>query len=256
MNQLATLAQPESSALDIFNFEGHNVRTTTLQGDLWFVANDVAGALLYSEASAMTRHLDDDERGLSTWQTPSGDQQMLVINESGLYSAILRSRKPEAKRFKKWVTSVLIPGIRKKEFVHVSQMQVSGNVLAQISASYESLKQDMEELKKAFFTSQPRLQLVAVSNQRSGGVSRAEIRERGLMAPTQLAKRLGISTPRLHAILEVLGLQSRVANRYFVTAKAHGHHEVVGVTETKRKGSVEKFLWKESVITEIPKQYL
>lgn len=61
----------------------------------------------------MTRHLDEDEKGLSIVQTLGGSQELLVINESGLYSAILRSRKAEAKRFKKWVTSVVLPAIRK-----------------------------------------------------------------------------------------------------------------------------------------------
>ncbi|WP_110969371.1 BRO-N domain-containing protein [Pseudomonas huaxiensis] len=93
-----------------------------IDGAPWFVANDVSAALLYSEASAMTRHLDDDEKGLSIVQTPpknqhgnfgTTEQEMLIINESGLFSAILRSRKPEAKRFKKWVTSEVLPSLRK-----------------------------------------------------------------------------------------------------------------------------------------------
>lgn len=96
-----------------FNFGKQQVRTLLIGDQPWFVANDVSAALLYSEASAMTRHLDDDEKGLSIMQTPGGDQEMLVINESGLYSAILRSRKAEAKRFKKWVTSEVLPAIRK-----------------------------------------------------------------------------------------------------------------------------------------------
>jgi hypothetical protein len=64
-------------------------------------------------ASDMTRSLDDDEKGTQIVRTPSGDQEMLVINESGLYSAILRSRKPDAKRFKRWITHEVIPSIRK-----------------------------------------------------------------------------------------------------------------------------------------------
>ncbi|MFT2186340.1 BRO family protein [Pseudomonas putida] len=94
-------------------FEKHNVRLLLIDGAPWFVANDVSAALLYSEASAMTRHLDDDEKGLSNVQTLGGEQEMLVINESGLFSAILRSRKPEAKRFKKWVTGEVLPSLRK-----------------------------------------------------------------------------------------------------------------------------------------------
>jgi len=96
-----------------FKFENRQVRTVILGDQPWFVASDVSAALLYSEASAMTRHLDEDEKGLSIVQTLGGDQELLVINESGLYSAILRSRKAEAKRFKKWVTAEVLPAIRK-----------------------------------------------------------------------------------------------------------------------------------------------
>ena len=96
-----------------FNFGKQQVRTLLINDQPWFVANDVSASLQYSEASAMTRHLDDDEKGLSIVQTLGGDQEMLVINESGLYSAILRSRKAEAKRFKKWVTAEVLPAIRK-----------------------------------------------------------------------------------------------------------------------------------------------
>ncbi|WP_236234880.1 BRO-N domain-containing protein [Pseudomonas tohonis] len=97
-----------------FSFEKKKVRTLLVDDQPWFVAVDVAIALQYSEASAMTRHLDDDEKGLSIVQTLGGDQEVLVINESGLYSAILRSRKAEAKRFKKWVTAEVLPAIRKR----------------------------------------------------------------------------------------------------------------------------------------------
>lgn len=96
-----------------FKFGKQQVRTLLIDDQPWFVANDVSAALQYSEASAMTRHLDDDEKGLSIVQTLGGDQEMLIINESGLYSAILRSRKAEAKRFKKWVTAEVLPAIRK-----------------------------------------------------------------------------------------------------------------------------------------------
>ena len=97
-----------------FDFESHNVRIVLDENsEPWFVAADVAQSLDYRMASDMTRSLDDDERGTQIVRTPSGDQEMLVINESGLYSAILKSRKPEAKRFKRWVTHEVLPSIRK-----------------------------------------------------------------------------------------------------------------------------------------------
>lgn len=96
-----------------FQFDTREVRTMLIDDQPWFVAADVSCALEYRIAGDMTRNLDDDEKDTQIVRTPGGDQEMLVINESGLYSAILRSRKAEAKRFKKWVTAEVLPAIRK-----------------------------------------------------------------------------------------------------------------------------------------------
>ena len=102
------------TSLTQFTFHNeYNVRIIDLNGELWFVASDVASALDYRMASDMTRFLDDDEKGTHNLRTPSGSQDLTIINESRLYSAILKSRKPEAKKFKKWVTSEVLPSIRK-----------------------------------------------------------------------------------------------------------------------------------------------
>lgn len=89
------------------------IRALEINDDPWFVAVDIAKALEYRSAYDMTRILDEDEKGTQIVRTHGGEQNAIVINESGLYSAILRSRKPEAKRFKKWITSEVIPSIRK-----------------------------------------------------------------------------------------------------------------------------------------------
>lgn len=89
------------------------VRAIFEDGEHWFVAADIAGILGYREAKDMTRNLDDDEKGAHIVPTLGGDQAVLTINESGLYTAILKSRRKEAKRFKKWVTSTVLPSIRK-----------------------------------------------------------------------------------------------------------------------------------------------
>ena len=96
-----------------FKFETREVRTLLIDDQPWFVASDVASALCYRDAFNMCRNLDEDEKGTQIVSTPGCDQEMTVINESGLYSAILRSRKAEAKRFKKWVTAEVLPAIRK-----------------------------------------------------------------------------------------------------------------------------------------------
>ncbi|MDH4432921.1 Bro-N domain-containing protein [Pseudomonas shirazica] len=96
-----------------FNFGKQQVRTLLIDGEPWFVATDISAALQYRDSFNMCRNLDDEEKGTQIVSTPGGAQEMLAINESGLYSAILRSRKSEAKRFKKWVTAEVLPAIRK-----------------------------------------------------------------------------------------------------------------------------------------------
>ena len=83
------------------------------QGEPWFVAKDVCGCLDLTNAAQTLSYLDDDEKGIISNDTPGGKQQMLVISEPGLYSLVLRSRKPEAKAFKRWVTHDILPSIRK-----------------------------------------------------------------------------------------------------------------------------------------------
>ncbi len=101
------------SSIQLFNFKSHEVRTVTIDSAVWFVAADIAKAVGYSLATDMTKILDDDERGMQIVHTPSGDQPMIVISESGLYHALLKSRKPEAQPFRKWITADVLPAIRK-----------------------------------------------------------------------------------------------------------------------------------------------
>lgn len=103
---------PESNIIP-FSFEGAEVRVIERNGEPWFVLADVCRVLEIGNPSMAASRLDDDERGISSIDTPSGTQEMVIINESGLYSLILTSRKPSAKRLKKWVTSEVLPSIRK-----------------------------------------------------------------------------------------------------------------------------------------------
>ena len=106
----------------VFNFGDYQVRTVIKEGEPWFVAKDVADILDYSEASAMTRHLDDEDKESVKLPIRGQEQELILVNESGLYSAILKSRKPEAKAFKKWVTSTVLPSIRKRGMFSLSDV--------------------------------------------------------------------------------------------------------------------------------------
>lgn len=96
------------------NDEFGEVRTVLIDGEPWFVGKDVATVLGYKEtAKAIRFHVDEEDKGVSILDTPGGRQNITVINEAGVYSLILSSKLPNAKRFKHWVTSEILPAIRK-----------------------------------------------------------------------------------------------------------------------------------------------
>ena len=100
--------------LQIFNNEEFgSVRAITKDNEPWFVASDVAKALGYRMASDMTRRIDEEDKGYTKVRTPGGEQEMSIINESGLYAGVFCSSLDSAKSFKHWVTSEVLPSIRK-----------------------------------------------------------------------------------------------------------------------------------------------
>lgn len=104
MNELQIFKSPEFG----------EIRTLTRDGQPWFVGKDIAVTLGYSNPrDAMAKHVDDEDKGVAKCDTLGGTQELTVINESGLYSLILSSKLPAAKKFKRWVTSEVLPSIRK-----------------------------------------------------------------------------------------------------------------------------------------------
>ncbi|WP_336642085.1 phage antirepressor [Microbacterium sp. USHLN272] len=101
------------SALEVFNFDGADVRTIVINGDPWFVAADVARILGYRDAANFTRRLEDDEKGTHLVSTPGGAQNVTIVSESGLYVAVIGSQLDSARDFKRWVTRDVIPAIRR-----------------------------------------------------------------------------------------------------------------------------------------------
>lgn len=109
----------------VFRFQQqHDVRAVTIDGEPWFAATDVCAALAITNTARALSRLDDDEKGIHSMNTLGGAQDLSTINESGLYSLILTSRKAEAKAFKKWVTSEVLPSIRKTgAYIHAPAMR-------------------------------------------------------------------------------------------------------------------------------------
>lgn len=96
-----------------FEFQGKGVRTVAIDGEPWFVAKDVCEILEIVDPKTSLRGLDEDEKGEHSMPTLGGMQNHTIISESGLYALVFKSRKPEAKEFRKWVTKEVLPQIRK-----------------------------------------------------------------------------------------------------------------------------------------------
>lgn len=132
--------------IQTFDFDGSGIRTLTIGDEPYFVGKDVAQVLGYKDTTnAMKAHVDlEDSRG---WQitTPSGIQTMKVINESGLYNLILGSKLPEAKRFKRWVTSEVLPSLRRNGMYAMDELldnpDLAINALQKLKEEREARRQ-------------------------------------------------------------------------------------------------------------------
>ena len=99
--------------MQVFKYEDNEVRTVEQGGEVWWVLADVCRVLEIQNNRNVARRLDEDEKGVHLMDTLGGGQKLTIISESGLYKVILRSDKPEAKKFTRWVTHEVLPTIRR-----------------------------------------------------------------------------------------------------------------------------------------------
>lgn len=143
--------------VQLFNFESHEVRSLLLNNEPWFVGKDVAEALGYSKArNAIATHIDsEDKKDAPIQGTLGGVQEMTVINESGLYSLVLSSKLPSAKKFKRWVTSEVLPALRKTGQYQVNELsgqELMAKALIEAQNVLAAKDKQIEEMKpKALF---------------------------------------------------------------------------------------------------------
>ena len=143
--------------VQLFNFENHEVRSLLINSEPWFVGKDVAEALGYSKArNAIATHIDsEDKKDAPIQGTLGGVQEMTVINESGLYSLVLSSKLPSAKKFKRWVTSEVLPALRKTGQYQVKELsgsELMAKALIEAQSVLAAKDKQIEEMKpKALF---------------------------------------------------------------------------------------------------------
>ena len=140
--------------LQIFkNEEFGEVRSLKIAGEPWFVGKDVADILGYTNSrKAISDHVDDEDKGVTKCDTLGGKQDLTIINESGLYSLILSSKLPTAKKFKRWVTSEVLPAIRKTGGYQIPDnpmdaLKLMFEAQTQTNKKVDHIQDDVKELK-------------------------------------------------------------------------------------------------------------
>lgn len=191
------------------------VRTVFKDGEPWFVAADVCRALSIANPSDALRRLDDDEKALVSIEGLSrGNDSGNIVNEPGLYSLVLGSRKPEAKAFKRWITHEVIPTIRK-----------TGGYVNNEDMFVESYFPHADEFTKTFLRAQ--LTEVRMAQKEIEQLKpKAEyydivLRNPNVVPISVIAKDYGMSAQSMNALLHDMGIQYRCANKYWLPYQKH-----------------------------------
>lgn len=142
--------------LQVFNFENHEVRSLLLNNEPWFVGKDVAEVLGYERAdNAIRNHIDKEDKLMHQISASGQNRNMTIINESGLYSLVLSSKLPSAKKFKRWVTSEVLPALRKTGQYQVKELsgsELMAKALIEAQNVLAAKDKQIEEMKhKALF---------------------------------------------------------------------------------------------------------
>lgn len=135
--------------IQVFEYQNNKVRTVDVEGEAWFVLKDVCEILRMdtTQLKKVADRLDEDEKGRTLITTPGGMQETWIVNESGLYHVILRSDKPEAAPFRRWVTNDVLPEIRKTGSYNAPQLTRSQLLATALIAAHEELEEKDKQIE-------------------------------------------------------------------------------------------------------------
>ena len=209
---------------EIFNFNGQEVRTVTINHEPYFVGKDIAAVLAYKEPNkAIARHVDEDDRTKYPIVDNLGrTQETYIINESGLYSLILSSKLPQAKEFKRWVTSEVLPTIRRHGAYlrdrMIEQALLNPDPIIKLATD---LKQEREK--------NSRLEIELEQAQEQARYLDLIIESKSAVVITQIAADYGMSAIKFNQLLYSLGIQHKVNNQWILYRK----YMAKGYTDSK-----------------------
>lgn len=205
---------------EIFNFHGQEVRTVTVDNEPWFVANDVANVLGYSnQRDALSKHVDGEDKITLTSQNATleniPNRGLSAINESGLYSLILSSKLPQAKDFKRWVTSEVLPTIRKHGMYAVDDLLDNPDIAI---ATFQRLKEERQLRLQAQEEVAQKNQIIQELQPKATYYDLI-LQSESLVAISVIAKDYGMSAKKLNSLLHELKVQYKQGNTWLLYQK-------------------------------------
>lgn len=216
-----------SSELTIFeNEQFGSIRTVKIDSTPYFVGKDVAEVLGYSNPQKAIRdHVDDEDKGVNEMDTPGGKQNIAVINESGLYSLILSSKLPKAKEFKHWVTSEVLPAIRRHGMYAVDELIENPDLAI---AALTALKEEREKTKQLTETVAVQSQQIAELQPKASYYD-VVLNCKDLVSVSEIAKDYGKSARWLNEKLHEMRIQFKQGSIWLLYQK----YAEKGYTSTK-----------------------
>lgn len=201
------------------------VRAVEINGEGWLVGKDVAEVLGYKNTrKALLDHVDEEDKGVTKCDTLGGSQEMIVINESGLYSLVLRSKLPGAKKFRRWVTSEVLPSIRKHGMYATDELLDNPDLLI---AAATKLKEERAARLEAEKKVENLTLINAQQNQRIGELQPKAtyydliLQSNSLLAISVIAKDYGMSGTSLNKKSHEFGVQYKLGEQWLLYAKYH-----------------------------------
>lgn len=213
--------------LQVFkNAEFGSVRTIVIAGEPFFAGKDVADILGYSNPlKALRDHVDDEDKGVNEMDTPGGRQQIILINESGLYSLILRSQLPKARQFKRWVTSEVLPVIRRHGMYAIDEILENPDLAI---AALTQLKEERRKRKELELMTAVQKQQIAELSPKASYYDLI-LQNKNTVPVTQIAKDYGMSGRRFNELLHEFGVQYRFRKTWLL----YQHYADLGYTQSK-----------------------
>lgn len=208
-----------------WTFGENEVRTIEKNGEPWWVLADVCKVLEIVNNRNIAARLDEDEKGVTLVDTLGGNQNMTIINESGLYTVILRSDKPQAKPFRKWVTSEVLPAIRKHGMYATDELLENPDIAI---AAFTALKEERERRKALETTVAVQTQQIQELKPKASYYDLV-LNCKDLLSTSVIAKDYGKSAKWLNAYLHEHGIQFRQGKIWLLYQK----YAEKGYTSTK-----------------------